>query len=534
MSLRTATPPAIRAAQRTGTECPICGEDRRAYLFVIRGLPVVRCPGCGLIYLSPQPDVADYRTFYDRLLEGADPRLTIGLDGITERDAAQQYLSTLRNRGIAAGRILLIAPPDHPFAAKAEAQGFSIGQHVSIREVGGGLDFGWDYDAAVILYQLEKATAPLDLLNQIHSALRPEGVLLLATPSLDSWPAHFFGEHWTEWRPENLYYFSKALIQSILVKSGFLEVWVEPDRRLYTLGHVNDRATAFPTTSVTRLITLMYRLLPSPLREARIRLSTSGIVVTATRAERRDRPLCSIVVPAYNERQTFTLLMDSLLAKQVPGVDKEIIIVESNSKDGTREAAQAYQDHPEVRLVLQDRPQGKGNAVRMGFKQARGDILMIQDADLEYDLNDYDTLLEPLLEYRSAFVLGARHGGNWKMRKFEGQHGLSTLLNLGHLFFTGLINVLYGQRMCDPFTMYKVFRRDCLYGLEFECNRFDFDHELVIKLVCKGYRPLEIPVNYRSRSFKDGKKVAVVRDPLSWLWVDLKYRFVPLLHRPRR
>jgi glycosyltransferase involved in cell wall biosynthesis len=274
-------------------------------------------------------------------------------------------------------------------------------------------------------------------------------------------------------------------------------------------------------------------LMPPLLRDLRVRLTSSGIVVTGRKVQPRARELCSIVVPAFNERETFGILMESLLAKQIPDVDKEIIVVESNSSDGTREVAREYQHHPEVTLVLEDRPRGKGPAVRTGLAQARGDIVMIQDADLEYDLNDYDALVESLVSYRSLFVLGARHGGSWKMRQFGGRGVLSTLLNFGHVFFTTLINVLYGQHMRDPFTMFKVFRRDCLYGIELECNRFDFDHELVIKLVRKGYRPLEIPVNYRSRSFEEGKKIRVLRDPLTWLWIDLKLRFAPPPSRPK-
>jgi hypothetical protein len=103
------------------------------------------------------------------------------------------------------------------------------------------------------------------------------------------------------------------------------------------------------------------------------------------------------------------------------------------------------------------------------------------------------------------------------MRQFTGQHGLSLFVNFGHWFFTTLINLLFWQRLRDPFTMFKVFRRDCLFGLKFECDRFDFDFELLIKLLRKGYRPMELPVNYRSRSFQEGKKVRMFRDPLSWL-----------------
>jgi hypothetical protein len=101
-------------------------------------------------------------------------------------------------------------------------------------------------------------------------------------------------------------------------------------------------------------------------------------------------------------------------------------------------------------------------------------------------------------------------------------------MNFGHLFFTGLFNVVYGTRLRDPFTMYKVFRRECLSGLTFESNRFDFDWELVGKLVRSGYVPLEIPVNYSSRSFSEGKKVSFWRDPLTWFRACLKYRFQPL------
>ncbi len=208
----------------------------------------------------------------------------------------------------------------------------------------------------------------------------------------------------------------------------------------------------------------------------------------------------------------------------------EIIVVESNSTDGTREIALKYQSHPAVKIILEDQPRGKGHAVRAGLQAASGDYVLIQDADLEYDLEDYDALLEQLVAGRCAFVLGSRHGGRnvMKMRQFTGQCGLSLLLNPGHWFFTTLINVLFFQRLRDPFTMFKVFRRDCLSGLEFECNRFDFDFELLIKLIRKGYRPVELPVNYRSRSYKEGKKVRMFRDPFSWMKVLAWLRLVKI------
>lgn len=103
------------------------------------------------------------------------------------------------------------------------------------------------------------------------------------------------------------------------------------------------------------------------------------------------------------------------------------------------------------------------------------------------------------------------------MRHFQDQPGLSAASNLAHRCLLSMFNSTYGQSLRDPFTMYKVFRRDCLYGLSFECNRFDFDYEITIKLIRKGYRPIELPVNYQSRSFREGKKVSFLRDPPTWI-----------------
>ncbi|MFM7752409.1 MAG: glycosyltransferase family 2 protein [Opitutaceae bacterium] len=234
----------------------------------------------------------------------------------------------------------------------------------------------------------------------------------------------------------------------------------------------------------------------------------------------------SVVVPVYNEVATARVALDAILAKQVPGWALEIIIVESNSTDGTRAIVEGYRGHPRVRLILEDRPRGKGFAVRTGLAAATGDVVLIQDADLEYDLNDYDVLLAPLAAGRQSFVLGSRHGpSGWAIRTFSDQPVQALVLNCAHWGFTSLINVTLGVWLRDPFTMYKVFRRECLDGLTFECNRFDFDWELLIKLIRRGHRPIEIPVSYKSRSFKEGKKISMFRDPVTWLWALAKFRF---------
>jgi glycosyltransferase involved in cell wall biosynthesis len=227
--------------------------------------------------------------------------------------------------------------------------------------------------------------------------------------------------------------------------------------------------------------------------------------------------------------------LERILAKNIPGATIELCIVESNSTDGTRERVLAYQGHPQVKILLEERPAGKGHAVRAGLEIASGDIVVIQDADLEYDIDDYEKLISPIRTYEASFVLGSRHpaGENaWQIRSFEGQQKIANVMNFGHIFFAWLLNFTFRQRLRDPFTMFKVFRRDAIENMRFECNRFDFDLELVGKLIRAGRLPVEIDVRYTSRSFDEGKKVSFFRDPPTWVRACLKHRFSPLYMLP--
>ena len=241
----------------------------------------------------------------------------------------------------------------------------------------------------------------------------------------------------------------------------------------------------------------------------------------------------SIIIAVYDEASTLATLLDRVWAQPLPKAAKEIIIVESNSTDGSREIAAEFAARhsadtaTQIQLIYQDRPMGKGFAIRAGLAAATGDILLIQDADLEYDVADYPDLLQPILEGRAAFVLGSRHLGpdGWKIRKFANNGLQSAFMNLGGTIFHAFFNRLFSTRLTDPTSMYKVFRSDCLAGLAFTCNRFDFDFELLGKLIRAGFSPMEIPVSYRSRGFDEGKKIRVFRDPLTWIIAIVKCRF---------
>jgi glycosyltransferase involved in cell wall biosynthesis len=257
----------------------------------------------------------------------------------------------------------------------------------------------------------------------------------------------------------------------------------------------------------------------------------SGLLAMHARAETPPaRPKLSIIMPVFNEAATFADTFEHVYAAHVAGVDREIVLVESNSTDGSRELVKKVENRPGVVVLWEDRPQGKGHAVRAAIEASTGDFILIQDADSEYDVGDYDIVLEPLLTLSSTFVLGSRHmgGRTWKIRQFANQRLLAYVMNLAHESFTTLANSLYDTEMRDPTTMYKVFRRDAYEGIRFTRDRFDFDWELVCKLVRRGHVPVEVPVNYRSRSFDEGKKVRFFRDPITWLETIVASRFEPL------
>lgn len=240
----------------------------------------------------------------------------------------------------------------------------------------------------------------------------------------------------------------------------------------------------------------------------------------------REEKLLSIILPVFNEENTVGELLDKLVKKQMI-MNTEIIIVESNSNDRTREIVQQYLSYEHVRLVLEDKPQGKGNAVLRGIQEAKGQFIAIQDGDLEYDVEDYDKLLVPIVNDETLFVLGSRYRkDDWHMRKFAGKGKMiADYLNLGQTLLTWILNTACGCKLEDPFTMYKIFHRECMYGVNFVGGNFGLDWELVIRFIRKGYVPVEIPISYKARSYEEGKHIALLGTPIEGLKALWRCRF---------
>ena len=537
-------PPVAAGARPIVGRCPSCRGRRLHYAFSrpIAGaapLRVVRCDDCDLMLLNPQPSAGELASLAAERFSRAQADPQAQRRSAMRSATAKLYLAQLeRYRGKTGGSLLEIGCGTGEFLAQAQAAGFDVTGLESRPEAAAhsaqtlgtpgqiitgtldAVDFGSRrFDVIVLCDSLERTRDPRAVMDQVHSLLTPGGVVLIAAVSLDSWSARLLKQKWMEFKPEHLWLFNSNTVQNLLHQSNFDQAIVQPGWEVMHFDYIVEQLKRHRVPFLSWAAYMTAWMMPRPLRHRDVTLVANGMLVMATAAPVRERRLLSIVVPAFNEASTIGPLLDSVLGKEVPSLDIEVIVVESNSTDGTRQIVEKYASHPRVRLVLQDQPRGKGFAVRAGLTQARGDYVLIQDADLEYDLEDYDVLLEPLVSGGRALVLGSRHGGTawWKMRHFADAPLVSLFFNVGHWIFTTLINVLFGQQLKDPFTMYKVFRRDCLHGLEFKCNRFDFDYELLIKMIRKGYEPLEIPVNYRSRSFQEGKKVSAIRDPLLWL-----------------
>ena len=232
-------------------------------------------------------------------------------------------------------------------------------------------------------------------------------------------------------------------------------------------------------------------------------------------------------MPVYNEVRYVDEIINKVISTDIGNIKKEIIIIESNSTDGTRDLVKKYENRSEFKIFYEEKPAGKGHAVKNGLKLATGDIILIQDADLEYNPDEYSLLLKPIINGSAKFVLGSRHLGNsgWAYRKFSDDIPTAFIYNTGTKVFDIFFNCLYGVKLTDPMTMYKVFCRECLNDIEFKSEYFDLDLEIVAKFIKKGYIPFEVPISYISRSFSEGKKVVFHKVAIKVFVAVIKFRF---------
>lgn len=219
----------------------------------------------------------------------------------------------------------------------------------------------------------------------------------------------------------------------------------------------------------------------------------------------------SVIVPVYNEKNNIKFVLEEVLKQDV----YEVIVVDDGSTDGTKEILQNL-SYPNIKVVFHQKNSGKGAAVRTGLKYVTGDVIIIQDADLEYDPSEYDKLLTPIRKGKADVVYGSRFKG--VTRVFYFWH------YVGNKFLTLIANLLYNSTLSDMETCYKVFKRDCIKDLKLKSNGWGFDPEITAYFFKKGYRIVEVPISYYGRTYEEGKKIKW-KHGFIVLWTIIKCRF---------
>lgn len=223
----------------------------------------------------------------------------------------------------------------------------------------------------------------------------------------------------------------------------------------------------------------------------------------------------SIVIPCYNEKNTILEILKKIERADIGDHEKEIIIIDDGSNDGTRELLRLHARKHQV--ISHQQNSGKGSALRTGFQYATGDIILIQDADLEYDPADYKRLIQPIVDGKRKVVYGSRERN--KKNKFHS----GVFFYVGGLFLTWLTNLLYGSKLSDESTCYKVFESQTLKQITLHAQRFDFCPEITAKILKRGIKIQEVPIVYHPRKKHEGKKIRF-KDGLEAVWTLLKYR----------
>jgi glycosyltransferase involved in cell wall biosynthesis len=231
-------------------------------------------------------------------------------------------------------------------------------------------------------------------------------------------------------------------------------------------------------------------------------------------ADPRFRTL-SIIVPVFNERSTVAEIVRRMRSVELP-VEREIVVVDDGSDDGTGAVLTQLRDST-VRVIAHPHNRGKGASIRTGLESATGDLVLVQDADLEYDPEDWPRLLAPVLKGRARVVYGSRFTGERRNMLF--------LHWVGNRFLSLVTNVLYNSTLSDMETCYKLFDRRVLDGIRLESDRFDFEPEFTAKVLRRGIRIYEVPISYAGRELSEGKKITW-QDGVTALWTLVKYRFV--------
>ncbi len=502
---------AVESARRRGQyiDCPACGSQSQRYLFHRTGVRFVRCRACDLVYADPVDPT--HRAYFDISAQGQH-------DAPIDRkhassDFAELLETVCRNyeqqKGRRPERVLVVGRwlPDFTEVSPADPQltlartitddETRLVTHALTESLGPSLS---EFDVVLLHEFVEAAHEPAKVLQGLSERLTPGALVAVAFANMKSIPSRLLRRRWKRFFDKKIAFYNADNLEILMWRAGFRRLGSELLTSRYSLGYLAARLGLAPAVQRVLAKTGVARL------SGRAASGREVVFFAPAPIDALDR--LSVIVPVYNEERYVRDVIEALLAKPLP-IEREIVIVESNSADASRDIVRSFEDVPNIRVVYQEQALGKGNAVRAALQVASGTIVLIQDADFEYDLDDYDALLEPILQRRASFVLGSRSLGldDWKVRRYATSPVKSMLTNLAQVLFAKTFNLLYQQNVTDINTMLKVFRRECIQGCHLTGDGFNLDIELVCKIVRNGFAPLEVPVNYVARGYDEGKKI---------------------------
>jgi hypothetical protein len=530
--VETAPAVATSRSHKRYVACPACKADMPHYLFYRAGVRFVRCAACSAVYVNPAREQPNNTLLTERFNFSARDRalMTADMQRLFEHVAKDHE----RIAGEPLARTLFVGAylPEYATVPAAADIGLDLAQidDATFTRLALDSDISWlmpklaRRPQVVVLNELlEVCSDPGAVIEALVAAVPESTQFVVTYTNAESLPARVLRRYWQSFFDHKSTYFSTGNLTSLLGRYGLVlkaQYAMPVHRSAERIGGIVERIA--PGLGLAKLAQL------APLRDVSLPLKAGNRVAVFGRAVlgAHQTEKLSIVLPVFNEVRFAAQVIDAVLAKQLR-IPREVIIVESNSTDGTRDIVRGYEGRPGVRVIYEDKPRGKGHAVRTGLQHVTGTIVLIQDSDFEYDIEDYDALIEPILQRKAMFVLGSRSLGldDWKVRKYDTTPIKGLALNFAQVMFAKTYNVLYQQRVTDVNTMFKVFRSECLDGLDLHGNGFELDIELACKLARNGNSPMEVPVNYSARGFEDGKKIRFWRDAIPSYFALFRYRF---------
>lgn len=516
--------------------CDVCKSEKNTKKFTLEGFTVVTCSQCGFEFVNPMLDAEELEKIYDANYYSSpfEDRF-FGYANYLEDEECTKKTFVPRLRRIEGfvkkGSILDVGCATGVFLDLARARGWKTkGTDVSeyaikhAREKKGldvqvgtlesvSLENGF-FQAVTAFDVIEHVPEPDVFIRQINDLLVSGGVIALTTPDAGSFLAKRLGSRWEEYRRirEHVSFFSRKTLQMLLERNGFKVVWVETAGRHFKLGELCKRLSNYSVLLSKVASVVVHMLFLKNIHiyiDPRYKMTMYARKVAVKRPEK-----LSVIIPIYNEEKTIEKIVRAVKDVAIP-LEKEIILVDDGSTDGTKEILNRLSG---VRVAVNKKNQGKGFSIRRGLSLATGDVMVIQDADLEYNPQNYISLLTPILNKKSKVVFGSRF-----LKKSSRKKCLFPTYYLGNRALSFFTSFLFMQKVSDMETCYKMFTREVFEGLKLTRNRFDIEPEITAKIIKTGFKILEIPIDYSPRKFSEGKKIGW-KDGVIAAWVILSER----------